>query len=115
MTSREEKLMMKKIQDNCWSDILEEVRKDGIRCLGRKIEHKGTEASRLRSWRSQRKEEGVTGQGSEGMLLKDHPKESPRITFQFLSLPEPFGEAWGRLVSHGFIEGSCGVSDCERL
>lgn len=86
--------MMKKIEDNCWSDILEEVRKNGIHCLGRKIEYKGTEASRLISWGSQRKEEGVTGQGSEGMLLKDHPKESPRITFQFLSLLEPSGEGW---------------------
>lgn len=47
--------MMKKIKDNCWSDILEEVRKNGIHCLGRKIEHKGTEASRLISWGSQRK------------------------------------------------------------
>lgn len=106
--------MTKKVKDNCWSEIIEEVRKNGIHCLGRKIEYKGAEASRLISWGSQRKEEGgVSGQGSEGMLLKDHPKESPRITFQFLSLPEPFGEAWGRLVSHGFTEGSCGVSDCE--
>lgn len=81
--------------------MLEEVRKDGIHCIGRKTEHKGTETTQLIGGGAQRMEEdGVTGQGSEGMLLKDHrQKESARNTFHFLSLREPFGGSLGKAVN----------------